>query len=270
MDPSSFQPPATLAAWAVLALLAGLRHGLDADHLATIDALTRLGARPQRRLAGLMFALGHGAVLVLLVLAASLLRVAAPPPEAVGVVMAVVSALLLLALGVINLRVVLATPAGTAPPLTGLRSRWVQHLPARHAPVLMGALFALSFDVIGQATVFALAGPALGGVAAALGLAALFALGMAAVDALDGWWLSRLLARTDDLAWRAGRWLGLAVAALSLLMGTLMLLRVVWPWLDGRLDPLGGVLSAAAVAIIVASYGLARWLARRRPVLAAA
>ena len=64
--------------------------------------------------------------------------------------------------------------------------------------------------------------------------------------------------------------LGLAVAALSLLMGTLMLLRVMWPWLDGRLDHLGGVLSAAAVAIVAASYGLARWLARRRPALATA
>ena len=60
------------------------------------------------------------------------------------------------------------------------------------------------------------------------------------------------------------------MAALSLLMGTLMLLRVMWPWLDGRLDHSGGVLSAAAVAIVAASYGLARWLARRRPALAAA
>ena len=48
----------------------GMRHGVDADHIATIDALTRLSAQPRRaRWCGALFAAGHGAAVLLLVLA---------------------------------------------------------------------------------------------------------------------------------------------------------------------------------------------------------
>ena len=51
---------------AMIILLMGMRHGLDADHLAAIDGLVRYNAQSRPRLAraaGVLFALGHGLVL---------------------------------------------------------------------------------------------------------------------------------------------------------------------------------------------------------------
>ena len=43
--------PATWTALCALAFVLGLKHGFDADHLATIDGLTRYNARTSPRLA---------------------------------------------------------------------------------------------------------------------------------------------------------------------------------------------------------------------------
>ncbi len=60
----------TVTDWFALVALAfvlGLKHGLDADHLATIDGLTRFNARERPGMArwcGVLFSLGHGAVVI--------------------------------------------------------------------------------------------------------------------------------------------------------------------------------------------------------------
>lgn len=55
---------ATLA----LVFMLGMRHGMDADHLAAIDGFARL--RPSRW-TGVLFGLGHGLVVTVLALVAS-------------------------------------------------------------------------------------------------------------------------------------------------------------------------------------------------------
>ena len=48
-----------------LAFAFGVKHGLDPDHLATIDGLTRFNASSKPRLAkwaGVLFSIGHGLV----------------------------------------------------------------------------------------------------------------------------------------------------------------------------------------------------------------
>ena len=57
------QLPATWTALCVLGFVLGARHGFDADHLATIDVLTRYNARTNPALArfcGALFSLAHG------------------------------------------------------------------------------------------------------------------------------------------------------------------------------------------------------------------
>mgnify|MGYP002481491783 CR=1 FL=1 len=59
-----------------LVFLLGLKHGFDADHLATIDGLTRFNARSRPRLArlcGTLFSLGHGAVVLAVAVGAGLI-----------------------------------------------------------------------------------------------------------------------------------------------------------------------------------------------------
>ena len=53
---------------AALVFVLGLKHGLDPDHLAAIDGLTRFNAQRRPRLSrwsGLLFSAGHGVVVTL-------------------------------------------------------------------------------------------------------------------------------------------------------------------------------------------------------------
>lgn len=67
MPDAAFDLPSLM----VFALLFGIKHGFDADHLATIDGLARLQAKQGRRrlarFSGALFSAGHG----LMVLAAA-------------------------------------------------------------------------------------------------------------------------------------------------------------------------------------------------------
>ena len=66
--------PNDLMALSLLVFVLGLKHGFDADHLATIDGLTRYNSwtRPGlARYCGALFSLGHGTVVIAIALALS-------------------------------------------------------------------------------------------------------------------------------------------------------------------------------------------------------
>ena len=59
--------PTDWSALLALVFALGLKHGVDADHLAMIDGLTRYNAPIRPRLArwcGLLFSVGHGVVVI--------------------------------------------------------------------------------------------------------------------------------------------------------------------------------------------------------------
>ena len=63
--------PSEWTALCALVFLLGLKHGFDADHLATIDGLTRYNARLGRRFGrycGALFSLGHGVIVLVIAL----------------------------------------------------------------------------------------------------------------------------------------------------------------------------------------------------------
>lgn len=261
--------PQEWAALCALVFLLGARHGLDADHLATIDGLTRFNARGRPRLArfcGTLFSLGHGSAVVCIALAASLLAAGWQAPEWLEASGALVSALFLVALGLLNLLAVLrAAPDEVVSPV-GLKGRWLGGIgQARHPAMVMavGAVFALSFDTVSQAMLFALAAERFGGWQPALMLGLLFMLGMLCTDGANGLWISRLIRRADETARIASRVMGLVVSMLSLAVAAFGLakwsLPAVEAWSDGKELLLGGGL----VCAIAASFLLAMALARR-------
>jgi high-affinity nickel-transport protein len=255
-------------AFVALALTLGLKHGLDADHLATIDGLTRFNAATRPALArwcGVLFSAGHGAVVVAIaVTVGTVARQWQVPAWAVDLG-AWISIALLVALGLLNLATVLRTdPCDVVRPM-GLKSGWLARLQRTDSPWLVaavGALFALSFDTMSQAAFFALAGAQFGSAlhAAALGLAFLF--GMLVMDGINGLWISRLLARADGIARVASRTMGLAVAGLSLAVALFGAARYLSPavaaWTDGKELAFG----VGALAIVALSFLLAVHLAR--------
>jgi high-affinity nickel-transport protein len=262
--------PTEWGALAALALLFGLKHGFDADHLATIDALTRVNARHGERHArwcGALFALGHGAAVVLMVAALAAAGARWPVPEWLGPLGGGISIALLTALGIANLRAVFAAAPGEVVVPRGLKGRLFARLFGRArrplAVALVGSLFAVSFDTVSQAGLFALGGTASGGLGHALALGALFALGMLCTDAFNGLWVARLISGAGQMTAAASRATSLAVALVSLLVAGLGVGKWASASVDDWAEGKKMVFGAAVIAIVAARGLLAHWLARR-------
>jgi high-affinity nickel-transport protein len=216
---TAFADRPVLLGTALLAWVFGLRHAVDADHIAAIDNVVRrqmqAGGRPIS--VGLWFSLGHATVVVLaslaLVLTAATLQDRLAYAQALGgVVGPAVSALFLLAVAVANLLILRGTwrsfrrvhqgvavrddhifdGGATGVPFGGLLTRLLGPLlravtrPWQMYPV--GFLFGLGFDT---ATEIGLLGIAASQAAQGLSpwqtmvFPALFTVGMALVDTTD-------------------------------------------------------------------------------------
>lgn len=175
----------------VLVFALGLRHGLDADHLAAIDGFARF--RPSRW-NGILFALGHGGVVTAL---------------AAGVYGF---------LGKIDLNwlfpwLFLAVAAANLFRL--LRPRHHRHGAWNRSwvalgPLTMGILLAVSFETVTQLSALALAqhtGPLL--------LGAAFTLGMMITDGIDGLLAARVQQSRGARAAIASRAMGWIVVVVS-------------------------------------------------------
>jgi len=264
--------PTDWSALCALVFLLGLRHGFDADHLAAIDGMTRLAARQGRshaRLCGALFSLGHGAVVLLIAALVGVLSERWSTPMWLDLFGAWVSISCLLLIGVLNLRAVLMAPRGETVALVGIKAslmarlgRW---LPTRSplGAVLVGALFALSFDTLSQSALFAVTAGQFGGLGHALSLGLLFVAGMLVADGLNGWWISKLIARADQIAALASRIMSVAVAAVSLLVAGLGLGKLASPWFEQWADGKELTFGALVMLVMAAGYLLARHLARR-------
>lgn len=266
--------PADWGALCALVFLLGLRHGLDADHLAAIDGLTRVNARQGRRLArycGALFSLGHGAVVLTIAALAGLAGARWAPPQWFEPLGSAISIGFLALLGLVNLRAVWRTPSHEPVALIGVKGRLVQGLLGRFgstggasAVLGVGALFALSFDTLSQSALFAVMAVQFGGLAHALMLGGLFVLGMLASDGANGWWISRLIQRSDRQAALASRVMTIAVAGVSLVVAGLgavkLLAEPVAAWTEGRELWFG----AGVIAVIGLSYLAALGVSRRQ------
>jgi nickel/cobalt transporter (NiCoT) family protein len=203
---------------ALLAYTFGLRHAVDADHIAAIDNSTRKLMRDGKRpvAVGLFFSLGHSTIVVALslVIAASAAFVSDVPTlrSIGGVVGTTVSAAFLLLIGLINLIVLLdvyrmfrqVSGGGSydegsleeylssrgllarlfRPALRAIRESWHMYP--------LGVLFGLGFDtasevaLIGLAATTATAGTVHVPIWYIVLLPAVFAAGMSLIDATDG------------------------------------------------------------------------------------
>jgi high-affinity nickel-transport protein len=168
-------------------------------------------------------------------------------------------------LGIANLHAVWTTPRHQHVRPLGLRRGWFGRVAQSGHPgsaVLLGGLFALSFDTLSLASLFALTALKFGGVFRALSLGGTFMLGMVLVDAINGLWIARLLLRADSAALLASRVMGAVVALVALLVAgygaAKQLMPSVESWSQGRELALG----VSVIALLGASFLAATRLAR--------
>jgi high-affinity nickel-transport protein len=255
--------PAEIAA-AALVFVLGLKHGLDPDHLVAIDGLTRSSAhRKMRRWTGFFFSLGHGIVVTLIGVVLALAAADWKLPAWLEDFGAIVSIAVLLALGTANLVINLRTPRGMNVPTVALRGRWlVDRLGGANHPIVVaaiGAAFALSFDTLSHALLFSASGATASGwlVAAALGV--VFTCGMVLTDALNGWWVARMIGASDARAARASRVMSVTVATLCFAIAAIGAAKLVHPALEDAFSAAAPFIGAATLALVAVA-----WLAGRR------
>nr|MDP2190733.1 nickel transporter [Rhodoferax sp.] len=249
-----------------LAFTLGLKHGFDADHLATIDGLTRFNAGKRvARWCGFLFSLGHGMVVMAVAVGVGALARTWQVPQWVDDLGAWIAIGFLTALGVLNLAAVLSAKPHEVVRPVGLKGRLLGRFASTANPLLIalvGALFALSFDTMSQAALFALAGTQFGGVAHSALLGLLFMAGMMVTDGVNGLWIARLLRRADQLACVASRVMGLAVAGLSLLVAAHGVLKYFYPTVAGFGEGRELAFGLIVVAVLAISFLAATLLAR--------
>lgn len=234
----------TLTSLMAFAILFGIKHGFDADHLASIDGLARLQLRHGRaglaRLSGMLFSSGHG---LMLLAAAWLLESCGIGrlPDWLDPIGTWISIIFLLTIGMVNLRNVWRPrPELSARPMSPMAA-WIMRLPLPHGfigSLIVGALFALSLDAMTMAAWFGLAGNWHGGMPATLVLALCFVLGMVITDTINGLLVANLIRRSERFVQRAGRLFSLLVACSALLVAGFGAAKfsseVVDAWAEGK------------------------------------
>jgi len=239
----------------------GLRHGLDPDHLATIDGLTRFNSavRPElARWCGALFSVGHGCVVVLVAATVGTAATRYTVPGWAHDFGAWVSMGFLVVLGALNLALVLRTPADEMVQPKGLRSRLLSRLTQTTRPcgiASIGALFAVSFDTLSQAVLFSATAARFGGWQSAAVLGGVFTCGMLLVDGVNGAGVAILLRRADRRARIFSRAIGLFVALLSFAVAALGAAHYFSLQPDGRLDSHGLLAAAWLIAAVAVGFG---------------
>ena len=261
--------PAEWTALCAVVFLLGLKHGFDADHLATIDGLTRYNTRHQRpfaRYCGALFSLGHGAIVLAIAIAVGIASEKWNAPEWLELSGAWISIGFLTLIGIVNLRAVLAARPDEVLAPIGIKGRFLGRLTQASRPLAVaaiGSLFAISFDTVSQSALFALTATQYGGVGHSIFLGLLFVLGMLVTDGINGLWISKLIARADQIAIIASRVMSVAVSSVSLLVAGFGAAKLAMPAIDAWSDGKEIAFGAIVCTVILGSYLLARLLAAR-------
>lgn len=216
----------------LMAFALGIRHGFDLDHLATIDSITRTVKENVRlsKFVGFLFSLGHGLVVILLslVIGSGIIKTRAPLwLAAFG---SWISIIFLLLFGLITLwNVVPNRNKLSAGFPTSLRVFLCKKLLGENNNplliMLIGALFAFSFDTFTQVALFSLSVSAMAGIFFSIILAIVFMIGMIAADGLNGFFVFSLIQLADKKSKLISQIVGLSIAFFSLVLGLLDLVN---------------------------------------------
>lgn len=210
----------------------GIRHGFDWDHLATVDSITRRVRKnnPLSKLVGVLFSLGHGLVLVLISLTVNsdlFPKKFTPWLETLG---DWISILFLICFGLLTLWNIL--PYSSTLP-TSIKNLLFDRLVDKKCNplfiILIGALFALSFDTFTQVALFSTSVSAMTGYLFSTLLGIVFILGMMVSDSLNGFFVASLIQLADKKSIFISRSIGFAIASLSLTLGILELIEQLSP-----------------------------------------
>ena len=212
-----------------LFFLLGLRHGAEPDHIAAIDGMTlRAFDRHEDHAGwvGALFALGHGVAVAVIAITVSLAAAAFAVPETLVAASEWLPVLLLIGLGLWNLRALLA-PGEYRPDSVRfkLMPRALRERTDLWSSFFVGLLFALVVDTFAHVSAWSVFATSRGGWQAGVVAGLLFSVGMLATSTLDSQVLHRVLRSDADATTtrRYRRGIGWFVVLLSFAVAAHML-----------------------------------------------
>jgi high-affinity nickel-transport protein len=206
----------------VLVFVLGMRHGLDADHLACIDGLTRYNWRKGSRHArwvGTLFSLGHGLVVALVAAILGLISSRFTFPAYVDTWVTWISITTLFMIGTLNsYNLLRKSSASEEFRPEGIKGRFIPRA-AREtsnpfAIVMIGGIFALAADTVSQTSVWAMAASSSGRYTP-LFLGLTFMVGMVLVDTIDSLITYHMIERSGQIGKLASRIMGWFIVAIA-------------------------------------------------------
>lgn len=205
-----------------LVFVLGLRHGLDADHLAFIDGQTRYNWRmgsPIARWVGTLFSFGHGAVVASMSVFLGMLIKDFRFPDYFDTFATWVSITSLFLIGTLNIYNLLRTKVNKQEfHVSGIKGKFISRI-ARGTTnpfliILVGALFALAAETVSQTSVWALAAGNSGKYMPLI-LGLVFMSGIMITDTVDSLVAYRMITQSSKLGQSASRIIGWVIVVLA-------------------------------------------------------
>lgn len=209
----------------------GLRHGLDLDHLATIDAISRRVAHDNRwqRLVGFLFSLGHGVIVLIVSLIIGSKLIQNHFPSWLDTLGILISNFFLLLFGLLSLVGVFHNQSKPGH-IHGLKSFLTEKIsPKNFTPFFIigiGGLFALSFDTFTQVSLFSISAATMSGWLFSGILGIVFTLGMMITDGFNGLVIASLIKKANIKSAIFSKLLGIAIAIFSLSVCAVSILKL--------------------------------------------
>lgn len=217
----------------LITLLLGMRHGLDWDHLAIIDSMTRRLPSENKwsHFVGFLFSLGHGMVVILFCILINLFFKNFALSDWLNTLMLILSIICLISFGSINIYSLLKSNKDSKKQVlyTRLFFHRVKFLNLTNPIiiVLVGGIFAVSFDTISQVALFSLNTTNLFGVLFSCFLGFMFMVGMMLTDGINGYLISFLIRKTSRFSFVLSRVLTIAIGLFSTTIGLCELVRLL-------------------------------------------
>jgi high-affinity nickel-transport protein len=206
----------------LLVFTLGLRHGLDADHLACIDGLSRYNWRmgsPIARWVGLLFSFGHGFVVASVAVILGMFMKDFKLPDYFDTFATWISVTSLFLIGTLNIFNLIRTKSENSDfQLRGIKGKFIPKI-ARETTnpflvILIGGLFALAADTVSQTSMWALAaGNSFSYLPMILGI--IFMIGMMLTDTFDSLIAYRMISQSSKIGQKASRTIGWVIVALA-------------------------------------------------------
>lgn len=217
----------------LIALTLGMRHGLDLDHLAIIDAITQRLPSQHRlsRFVGFLFSLGHGLVVILFCILINIFVEGVSLPTWLNNVMLVASIAFLIIFGSINLYSLFQpnNKLRIKPLLLQNMFSKLSFLKIENPLSIMfiGAIFAISFDTVSQVALFSLDLTHFLRMFFPIILGATFMLGMMITDGINGYVISFFIKQSKKWSFVLARVLTICIGLFSTGLGFIEIVHLI-------------------------------------------